>query len=89
MKLEIAGAQLELGDPQGFATLIQVLKIEGASYAHQQAIDLLEKLSGPTFGYRADLSVAQNAGALKAIEEWYAKEGSALKFDAGTGKFHR
>jgi zinc/manganese transport system permease protein len=89
MKLEIAGAQLKLGDTQGFATLIQVLKIEGASYAHQQAIDLLEKLSGRTFGYKADLPVAQNAGALKAIEEWYSKEGSTLKFDAGTGKFHR
>ena len=89
MKLAIAGAQLKLGDAQGFATLIKVLKIDGATYARQQASDLLERMSGRTFGYKPDLPVTGNAAALRDIEEWYRKEGAGLKFDAGTGKFIR
>jgi zinc/manganese transport system permease protein len=89
MMLAIAGAQLKLGDSEGFATLIKVLKIEGATYARQQANDLLEKTSGRVFGYKVDLPVAQNGAALRAIEEWYKKEGAALKFDAATGRFIR
>jgi hypothetical protein len=89
MKLTIAGAQLKLGDPQGFATLIKVLKIDGATYARQQASDLLERMSGRTFGYKPDLPVPANTAALRDIEEWYRKEGAGLKFDAGTGKFIR
>ncbi len=89
MMLAIGGAQLKLGDTEGFATLIKVLKIEGATYAHQQAIDLLEKESGRTFGYRVDVPVAENGAALKNIEEWYKREGAALKFDQATGRFTR
>jgi zinc/manganese transport system permease protein len=89
MMLAIAGVQLKLGDAEGFATLIKVLKIEGATYARQQASELLEKTSGRTFGYKVDLPVSQNAAALRAIEEWYRKEGAALKHDAATGRFIR
>jgi hypothetical protein len=89
MMLTIAGAQLKVGDPQGFATLIKVLKVEGATYARQQANDLLEKTSGRTFGYKADVPVSENGAALKNIEEWYKKEGAALKFDHATGRFIR
>ena len=89
MKLAIAGAQLKLGDAQGFATLVKVLKIDGATYARQQASDLLERMSGRTFGYKPDLPVAGNAAALRDIEEWYKKEGAGLKFDAATGRFIR
>lgn len=89
MMLTIAGAQLKVGDPQGFATLIKVLKVEGATYARQQANDLLDKASGRTFGYKADVPVSENGAALKNIEEWYKKEGAALKFDHATGRFIR
>ncbi len=89
MMLAIGGAQLKLGDPEGFATLIKVLKIEGAAYARQQAIDLLEKESGRTFGYKVDVPVAENGAALKNIEEWYRREGPVLKFDHATGRFIR
>lgn len=89
MEFTIAGAQLKLGDPQGFGTLVKVLKIDGATYARQQAIDLLERASGRTFGYKADLPVAQNSSALRSIEDWYKKEEATLRLDAATGKFVR
>jgi zinc/manganese transport system permease protein len=89
MMLAIAGAQLKLGDPEGFSTLIKVLKIEGATYARQQANDLLEKDAGRTFGYKVDRPVAENAAALKGMEEWYKKDGAALKFDPAFGRFAR
>jgi hypothetical protein len=89
MILAIAGAQLKLGDPEGFSTLVKVLKVEGATYAREQAKELLEKTAGRSFGYRVDLPVAENASALKTIEEWYKREGAALKFDSATGRFVR
>jgi len=84
LKLTIARTQIDLGDPQAFATLIDLMKSEGAAYARQQANDLLEKGCGCRSGYQADLSAAQNAGALKRMEEWYAKEGTRAK--AGANK---
>jgi zinc/manganese transport system permease protein len=79
LKLTIARTQIDLGDPQGFATLIELMKSEGAAYARQQANNLLEKGCQCRFGYQADSSAAQNAGALKRMEEWYAKEGTRAK----------
>jgi zinc/manganese transport system permease protein len=79
LKLNIAQTQLSLGDPDGFATLIGVLKGEGAAYARQQANNLLERKSGRSFGYNAERPVADNSSALKRIEEWFSREGARFK----------
>ena len=79
LMLNIAQTQLSLGDPDGFATLITVLKGEGAAYARQQANDLLERRSGHSFGYNAELTAADNSSALKNIEQWFSREGAHLK----------
>lgn len=87
LKLSIAKAQLALGDPEGFATLIQILRNDGASLARQEAIELLEKQSGIRFGYRADQAPAENKLALRKIDEWWKREGAALKWDQKAQKF--
>jgi zinc/manganese transport system permease protein len=79
LKLTIGKAQLELGDTEGFATLITVLKDDEAGFARQQASELMENKAGRKFGYNAELAVAQNLGALKKIEEWYATEGRKMQ----------
>jgi zinc/manganese transport system permease protein len=79
LKLTIAQAQLAVGDQQGFATLIAILKSDDAGFARQQAIEVLEKQSGKKFDYDAQKSVAENQAALKKIDQWWSKEGSKLK----------
>lgn len=71
LKLTIAKAQLELGDDEGYATLIEILKNDEASpLARQQANELLEADAGKKFGYDAQKSVAENKAALEKIEQW-------------------
>ena len=87
LRLSIAQAQLELGDAQGFGTLIAVLKGEGAAYARQQANDMLETRSGYRFGYDAEQTAEQNSEAVKRMEEWYETKGILSKLDPRTGKY--
>jgi zinc/manganese transport system permease protein len=76
LKLSIAKAQLAVGDPQGVATLIKILKSEEAGFARQQANDLLEAKTGHKFGYHPDQTVAHNRAALQKIEDWWRREES-------------
>ncbi len=79
LKLTIAQAQLAVGDNQGFATLIAILKNDEGGFARQQAIELLEKHAGRKFNYDPQKSVAENEAAVKKIDEWWTKEGSKAK----------
>ena len=87
LKLSIAQAQLELGDREGLATLLAILKSEGAGLARQQANDLLEKLSGKKFGYQAEKDIQQNGSALASIDAWLKSEGKTLHWDVKSGQF--
>jgi zinc/manganese transport system permease protein len=74
LRVTIARAQLASGDKEGYATLIDVLKADGEDFARKQAADLLATWSKRDFGYRAELSVAENAAALRQIEDWWLQE---------------
>ena len=87
LKLSIARAQMALGDREGFATLIEILKNEEAAFARQQALELFQTQSGRKFGYDPEQSVAANAAAIERIEEWYRKEAGRLAWDKKSGKF--
>jgi len=87
LKLTIAKAQLTLGDNEGFATLLRILKEDDAGYARQQANELFESVSGRRFGYNPERSAAENTAALRKAEEWYAREGSRLKWNAASNRF--
>jgi zinc/manganese transport system permease protein len=87
LKLSIAKAQLAVGDRQGFATLISILKHDEAGYARQQAIEILEKQTGQQFGYDPQKTVAENKEALKKIDDWWKNDGIALKWDSRSGQF--
>lgn len=87
LKLSIARAQLALGDREGFATLIKILKNEESVFARQQANEFLEVQSKHKFGYRPEKTVAQNGAALQKIDEWWRSEGNKLKWDTRAGKF--
>jgi len=87
LKLSIARAQMTLGDKEGFATLIEILKNEEAAFARQQALELFQTQSGRKFGYDPEQSVAANAAAIERIEEWYRKEAGRLAWDKKSGKF--
>lgn len=87
LKLAMAKAQLALGDREGFATLIKILKNDESVFARQQVNEFLEKQSGHKFSYRPEKTVAQNEAALQKIDEWWKSEGSRLKWDARAGKF--
>ncbi|MBI4526623.1 MAG: metal ABC transporter permease [Deltaproteobacteria bacterium] len=86
LKLSIAQAQLALGDREGVATLIGILKSEGASLARQEASQLLEQISGEQFGYRGDQDAAQNTVPLKKIDEWWKGNGSKIQWDGTAAK---
>ncbi len=79
LKLTVAKAQLTLGDTEGFASLIRVLKDDEAGFARQQASEMLNSMSGRTWGYDAERSVADNATALKDITDWYDRDGRRMK----------
>jgi zinc/manganese transport system permease protein len=79
LKLTIAEAQLNIGDSEGFATIIGILKEDDAGYARHQAADLFEKRSGQKFGYNPDLPVAANSPALARMTEWYSITGNRTK----------
>jgi len=79
LKLTIAEAQLNLGDTEGYATLIGILKEDDAGYARHQASDLFEKRSGRVFTYNPDLPVAANSSALAQMREWYSTIGRHTK----------
>ncbi len=87
LKLSIAKAQLALGDRQGFATLIKILRDEESLLARQQANELLENQSGHRFGYSPEKTVAQNGAVLQKIDEWWKNEGSKLRWDSRAGRF--
>jgi hypothetical protein len=72
LKLTIAEAQLNVGDKQGFSTLVGILREDDAGYARHQANELLEKRSGRKFGYNPDASAAANSKALKEMTSWLA-----------------
>jgi hypothetical protein len=76
-----------LGDTEGFSTLLRILKDDEAGYARQQASELLEKVSGRKFGYNSERPVAENTPAIRKAEEWYAREGSRLKWNPRSGRF--
>ena len=80
LKFTIAKAQLSVGDKNGIQTLITILKNDQAEpFARQQAIDLLESVSGKKFAYKADQPVASNSDALKQIDDWWKVEAGKLK----------
>lgn len=87
LKLTIARAQLTIGDKQGFENVIKILRSEEAGFARQQAIELLEAQSGQHFGYDPGQTVAENASALKMIEQWWKNAGSGLKYNQETRRF--
>ncbi len=87
LKLTIASAQLQVGDPEGFLTLIAILHNEEAGFARQQAAEMLSQYSGKNFGYNAEKTVAENAAALNEMNKWWRQSGSRLKYDPQSGKY--
>ncbi len=79
LKYSIARSQLVLNDPQGFDTLIKILKNDEGGFARQQANELLEAKAGRKFGYRPDQPVAANRAALERIKAWWKAERSARR----------
>jgi zinc/manganese transport system permease protein len=76
LKLTIAEAQLSVGDSEGFATLINILKEDDAGYARHQANELFEKKSGQKFGYNPDAPAASNRNALAKMAKWHSERSS-------------
>ncbi len=75
LKLTIAEAQLNLGDPEGFTTLIRILGEDDAGYARHKANELFEKRSGRKFGYDPHSPASANAEALKEMTTWLSSVG--------------
>jgi zinc/manganese transport system permease protein len=82
LDLSIAKAQLALGDREGSATLIKIVKEGEAGLARRQASELLEKQSGQSFGYRSDGTIAQNREALQKMDEWWKRERARSESDS-------
>jgi zinc/manganese transport system permease protein len=72
LRLTIAEAQLNVGDKQGFSTLVGILKEDDAGYARHKANELLERKSGRKFGYNPDAPVSANSKSLKEMAAWLA-----------------
>lgn len=80
LKLTIAEAQLNVGDTEGYSTLIGILSEDDAGYARHQANRLFESRSDRKFGYNPDLSVAANSPSLKEMSDWYSRDANKHKF---------
>jgi zinc/manganese transport system permease protein len=72
LKLTIAEAQLNVGDTEGYSTLIGILSEDDAGYARHQANQLFERKSGRKFGYNPDAPAAANDQALKKMADWHS-----------------
>jgi zinc/manganese transport system permease protein len=79
LKYSIARSQLALKDPQGFDTLIKILKDDEGGFARQEANELLETKAGRKFGYHPDQPVAANRAAVEKIETWWKTERARMK----------
>lgn len=80
LKLTIAEAQLNVGDTEGYSTLIGILSEDDAGYARHQANQLFESRSDRKFGYNPDLPVAANSPSLKEMSDWYSRDANKHKF---------
>lgn len=90
LRVTIGQVQIALGDRKGFETLAHVLDDgEAAEFARQQAKDLIESAAGRKFGYTAEKSVAENAAAIRRIEEWIRTEATRMRWSATGGVFVR
>jgi zinc/manganese transport system permease protein len=87
LKLTIAEAQLNIGDTEGFSTLLAILKEDDAGYARHQANDLFAAKAGRKFGYDPNLSAEANRQALAEMDQWYSGTVRHLKYEAKTTKF--
>jgi zinc/manganese transport system permease protein len=70
LKLTIARAVIELNDPSGYDTLIEILGNDEAGFARSQANDIITTRAGQDFGYNPENTAEENKDAIDRIERW-------------------
>jgi zinc/manganese transport system permease protein len=78
LKVEMAEALLELGDPRGFGPLIDVIAGGEAAQARRDAWEHLKAHAEIDVPYRPDFSPAENAKALEDLRRWWQENGKKL-----------
>jgi zinc/manganese transport system permease protein len=80
LRVEIAEGILRCRSPDGIPILLDVLEHERAPVVRAAALDVLSRLTGKTFGYEADASLAENAAALTQWHAYWSEHGSHLRW---------
>src|SRR5262249_30854152 len=81
LKVEIAEALLELGDPRGFGPLVDVNTGGEAAQARRDAWEHLKAHASIEVTYRPDLPPAENGAAVAELRRWW--KDNAQKLVAG------
>lgn len=87
LEVDLAEAILKLKDPRGIPLLIQVLEGAEAVLARKKALELLQKDTGETFGYRPEGPIAENRPALQRWRAWWQSRGNHLVWHELKGRF--
>src|SRR6185295_11534240 len=78
IKVEMAEALLELGDPRGFGPMIDVIANGEAAQARRDAWEHLKAHADIDVPYRAELSPSENAAAVADLRKWWKENESRL-----------
>ncbi len=78
IKVEMAEALLELGDPRGFGPMIDVIAGGEAAQARRDAWEHLKAHAEIDVPYRSDLPPSENAAAVAGLKRWWQENGKKL-----------
>jgi zinc/manganese transport system permease protein len=82
IKVEMAEALLELGDPRGFEPIIEVIESGEVAQARRDAWEHLKAHAHVEIPYRADLARTENAKAIADLRQWWKENEKKLSMDA-------
>lgn len=87
IRVELAEAALELGDPHGLLVLIQVMDNGEATDIRKDAHEHLSAHLNLDFPFHAELAAAANDSEIRPFREWWEKHHHELKWNPRTKIF--
>ena len=89
VRLRIAQAVAALGDSDGIPHLLDLAKTGEAKVTRLEALSTLARLAGFPDPPPSDPDSAEGSALLQKTERWWANDGAALRWDAGSRTFRR
>ncbi|MFQ5477831.1 MAG: iron chelate uptake ABC transporter family permease subunit [Candidatus Binatia bacterium] len=87
LRVELAHAMVELGDPRGFPTLIDIMDSSALAEVRKEALHRLSSHADVPIAFDPELSPEQNDAAVGRIRAWWARSNALLRWDPQSRKF--